>query len=83
MAKIRRRDHPIVSNPSQAAYIKTPIHIKGVLGIIGNIIPASPPSMTSNEMIKIVMWYASIIKQPEQARTKQGINKLQFSNNKI
>ena len=34
--------------------------IPEVLGIIGNIIPASPPSMTSNEMIKIVMWYASI-----------------------
>jgi len=45
----------MVSNPSQAAYIKTPAHIKGVLGIIGNIIPASPPSMTSNEMIKMVM----------------------------
>jgi len=74
----------MLSNLSQAAYMKTPTHIRGVLGIIGSTTPARPLSMISNEAINIVMWYTSIIlPQPGQVRTKQGVNKLQFSNNKI
>jgi hypothetical protein len=55
MAKIKRRNQLILSNPSQTAYTHTPNSIRGVPGIAGSMTPKSPPNMVSKEIIKIII----------------------------